>query len=150
MELLRNTAGFFSPSLLVDITLVVQVVFYLALSAGVVAQLQGKYKIHEWLQIPVVILNIFFIVFVMSPTFRAVSGAGAARLTELPVLVAVAHAILGSVAQLLSIYCLLAALKILPRKIGVLRYWMWAAYTAWTVAVVFGLCVYILFYASPV
>lgn len=147
MELLRNAPGFFGPSLLVDVTLVVQILFYLVLSTGVVAQLQGKYKLHDWLQSPVVILNLAFIIFVMVPTFRSISAELPAKIVELPTLVATGHVALGAIAELLSIYCLLAGLKILPRKIGRLRYWMWTAYTAWTTAIVFGLSTYILFYA---
>ena len=41
METLRNTTGFFGPSLLSDITVVIQILFYLTLCFGVVAQLQG-------------------------------------------------------------------------------------------------------------
>ena len=61
MEALRNSAGFFGPNLLADITLVIQILFFLILCAGVVAQLQGKYKWHDRLQAPVVVLNILFI-----------------------------------------------------------------------------------------
>jgi uncharacterized membrane protein YozB (DUF420 family) len=148
MELLRSANGFFGPSMMADITLVVQILFYFVLSAGVIAQLQGHYKTHDRLQVPVVILNIFFIIFVMVPTFRGLSSSMSARLTQLPVMVTAAHAMLGSVAQLLSIYCLLAGLKILPRRIGALRYWMWGAYFAWTVAVIFGIGVYIVYYTG--
>ncbi|GAB4436436.1 MAG: hypothetical protein Kow0031_18170 [Anaerolineae bacterium] len=152
METLRAAPGLFGPntSLLTDITLIVQIVFYLMLSAGVVAQLQNRYKLHDALQIPVVILNLFFIGFVMVPTFFSLSGSLSTGIARPPVLVTAIHAMLGSVAQLLSIYCLLAGLKILPRKIGVLRYWMWGTYVAWTAAVVVGIGVYIIFYANPV
>lgn len=144
MEALRDSAGFFGPSLFADITLVIQILFYLVLCAGVVAQLQGKYKWHDRLQTPIVVLNIFFIVLVMVPAMRTAAGAG--DVTQVPRLVASIHALLGTVAQLLAIYGLLAGFKILPRRIGVLRYWMWAAYTAWTAAVIFGISVYIVFY----
>jgi len=143
-------SGFWSSSLFADITLVVQILFYLVLCAGVVAQLQENYKWHDRLQIPVVVLNIFFIIFVMMPTFRSVAGELPAGITQVPTLVTVIHATLGAIAQLLAIYCLLAGLKILPRKIGRLRYWMWAAFTAWTATVIFGIGVYMTFYLSPV
>jgi hypothetical protein len=151
MELLNLANGFFGPRLLADVTLTVEILFYLILSAGVVAQLLGRFKIHAWLQTPVVILNIFFVVLVMIPTFRELSRSASIQLIQVPVLVTAVHAMLGIVAQLLSVYCLLAGLKILPRRIGVLRYWMWGAYTAWTVTIVFGIGVYIFYYvvSSP-
>lgn len=151
METLRAAPGFFGPNtnLLADITLIVQIMFYLILCAGVVAQLQNKHKLHDSLQIPVVVLNLFFIGFVMAPTFFSLSGSLSAQTTQPPVLVTATHAMIGTVTELLSIYCLLAGLKILPRKIGVLRYWMWGAFVAWTATIVFGIGVYIVFYANP-
>lgn len=141
--------GFWSSNLYADVTLIVQIVFYLMLCAGVVAQLQGKYKWHDRLQVPVVVLNVFFIILVMLPTFRAVAGELPGNLNQVPAMVTLTHAGLGTLAQLLAIYCLLAGLKILPRKIGTLRYWMWAAYSAWTATIIFGIGVYILFYLTP-
>lgn len=148
MEGLRNTPGFWGPSLLADITLIVEVLFYLSLCAGVVAQLQRKYKWHDRFQIPVVVLNIFFILFVMVPTFTSVAGTLPSGISQPPTLVTVLHGILGTIAQGLGIYCLLAGLKILPRKIGVLRYWMWAAFTFWTLTIVLGIGIYILYYTG--
>lgn len=141
--------GFWSSNLYADVTLIVQIVFYLMLCAGVVAQLQGKYKWHDRLQVPVVVLNVFFIILVMLPTFRAVAGDLPGNLNQAPAMVTLTHAGLGTLTQLLAIYCLLAGLKILPRKIGTLRYWMWAAYSAWTATIIFGIGVYILFYLTP-
>lgn len=146
MEALGNSTGFFGPSLLADITLVVQILFYLILCAGVVAQLQEKYKWHDRLQAPVVVLNIFFIALVMLPTFGSVTGSLANNPIQVPALVSLIHGTLGTLAQVLAIYCLLAGIKILPRKIGLLRYWMWAAFSAWTATIIFGIGVYILFY----
>ncbi len=148
MEALRNTTGFFGPNLLADLTLVVQILFYLVLCTGVVAQLQGKFKWHDRLQIPVVVINLFFVFFVMVPTFSAVVGTLPSGFSKVPTTVSLIHGLLGTVAQLLAIYCLLAGIKILPRKIGVLRYWMWAAFSAWTATVIFGIGVYIFFYTS--
>lgn len=149
MEMLASGSGFFSPYLLGDITLVVQILFYLTLSAGVVAQLQGKYKLHDWLQTPVVILNLVFIFLWMGPGLAIIIGEMPGGMPQLPLLVSLTHTVLGTVAQLLSIYCLLAGWKILPRKIGKLRYWMWATYIAWTIAVVFGIGTFITFYTVP-
>lgn len=149
METSATGNGFFSPYLLGDITLIVQILFYLALSAGVVAQLQRKYKLHDWLQTPVVVLNIVFIALWMAPGVGIIIGEIPAGIAPLPLTVSLGHTVLGTVAQVLSIYCMLAGWKILPRKIGSLRYWMWAAYTAWTAAIVFGISTYILLYTLP-
>ena len=127
-------------------TLVVEILFYLVLCAGVVAQLKGKYKWHDRLQAPIVVLNIFFIIFVMIPTFRLVVVEQLPRgLSDIPTLVTTLHGLLGTVAQLLAIYMFLAGFKILPRKIGTLRYWMWTTFVFWTATVLVGIGVYLLF-----
>lgn len=141
--------GFWSSNLFADITLIVQILFYLVLCAGVIAQLTGRYQWHERLQAPVVILNILFIVFVMIPTFRNVAGELPGNLNRVPTIVSVIHAALGSLAQLFAIYVLLAGFKILPRRLGVLRYFMWTTFTLWTATVIFGIGIYITFYLSP-
>ena len=134
---------------LATLTLAVEILFYLVLCAGVVVQLKGLYTWHDRLQAPVVVLNIFFILFVMIPTFRLVvferlpSG-----LSEMPTLVTAGHALLGTIAELLSIYLLLSGFKILPRKIGVLRYWMWTAFGFWTLTVLFGVGIYLQFHTG--
>ncbi|MCB0164045.1 MAG: hypothetical protein KDI79_07465 [Anaerolineae bacterium] len=131
------------------ITLIVEILFYLVLCAGVAAQLRKAYHWHDRLQAPIVILNIFFILFVMLPTFRAVVfNPNSGGLSEVPTLVTAIHGVLGTIAQLLAIYCLLAGFKILPRKIGVLRYWMWATFVAWTATVMFGVGVYLVYYVN--
>ena len=150
MESLRNTAGFLgtNASLLADITLVIQVLFYITLCLGITAQLRRHYHWHDRFQIPVVVLNLFFIAFVMIPTFSFVAGQLPGGLSQTGVLVPTIHAVLGTIAEGLAIYCLLAGLKILPRKIGVLRYWMWTTFIFWTAAILFGVGVYIVFYTG--
>ncbi len=130
-------------SLLTDITLVIQVVFFFVLCLGVVAQLLKRHKLHDRLMIPVVALNFVFIGFVMLPSFVGVSRGDS---TELPVSIAWIHAILGSIAQGLATYCWLAGVKILPRRIGRLRYWMWVTFFFWGATVAFGIATYVLWY----
>ena len=130
------------------VTLIVEIVFYLVLCAGVVAQVKKHYHWHDRLQAPVVVLNLLFIIFVMIPTFRIVATDLPGGLSNVPTLVTTIHAALGTTAQLVSIYLLLAGFKILPRKIGVLRYWMWAGFVLWTLTILFGIGVYILFYTG--
>jgi len=146
-----NGPGFLGTqaSLFKDITLVLEILFYLMLCAGVVAQLKGLYKWHDRFQIPVVLLNILLIAFVMLPSFSGIAGSIPAQLNQVPVAVTLIHGILGTIAQGLAIYCLLAGLKYIPRKIGVLRYWMWAAFIAWTATVFFGVTTYMVYYAMP-
>lgn len=136
-------------SLLVDTNLVVQILFYVVLCAGVVAQRRQLYHWHDRLQIPVVVLNFFFIIFIMVVSFsQQVVSYLPERLGQTYYLVASGHAGLGTLAEVLAIYCLLAGTKILPRKIGVLRYWMWATFGVWTAAVLLGVGTYFVWYTG--
>lgn len=150
MEALKSTPGFLgtNASLLADINLVVHILFYIMLCLGVTAQLNGKYKWHDRLQIPVVVLNLFFIAFVMIPSFMNIAPDVPANLGQTFFLVPTLHGILGALAQGVAIYCLLAGLKILPRKIGVLRYWMWLAFVLWTIVTLLGIFIYIIWYTG--
>ncbi|NJN95549.1 MAG: anti-sigma factor [Anaerolineales bacterium] len=143
---LREIPGFLGTggNLLVDLTLVIEILFYISLCLGVTAQLRKQYKWHDRFQIPVVVLNLFFIVFVMIPTIMAIISTGVASMPPL----VLAHAGVGVLAQLVAVYCLLAGLKILPRKIGVLRWFMWTAFVLWTITLLLGIGLYISFYTG--
>ncbi len=135
-------------SLGADLTLVVQLLFFLLLSVGVIAQLLRKYKVHDWIQTPVVVLNFFFIIFIMAASFleQRVARTLVQRPTDLYYIAPFIHAGLGLLAQGLATYALLAGHKILPRKIGLLRYVMWTTYGAWILAVSFGIGTYVTWY----
>jgi plastocyanin/uncharacterized membrane protein YozB (DUF420 family) len=127
-----------------DLTLMAQIFMYIALCLGIVAQRRGLYKWHDRIQTPVVVLNFVFIIFVMMASFReqAVASTLPQRPRDPYYLSAAVHGAVGLLAQGLAVYALLAGYKILPRKIGRLRYWMWATFAAWTLAVVLGFGTY--------
>jgi plastocyanin/uncharacterized membrane protein YozB (DUF420 family) len=131
-----------------DIALVAQILFYMILLLGIGAQLLRRYKWHDRFQTPVVVLNLFFIIFIM-----VVSFAEARVLQTLPrrpgdpyYLTVAIHGCLGTVTQLLAIYCLLAGFKILPRRIGLLKWFMRATFALWTFTLLFGLGTYYVWY----
>lgn len=140
-----------SATLGADLALVAEIAFFLLLCVGVVAQRRRHYRLHDWIQTPVVLLNLALIVFIMVASFREQQVAG--TLPERPAdpyyLVVAIHAGLGLVAEGLALYCLLAGHQILPRKIGRLRYWMWGTFGVWTVAVLFGVGTYGVWYLGP-
>ncbi len=68
------------------------------------------------------------------------------RPTDLYYITPFIHAGLGIITQSLAFYCLLAGFKILPRKIGTLRYFMWATYGFWILTLSFGLLTYSVWY----
>ncbi|MCA9953439.1 MAG: hypothetical protein H6657_20805 [Ardenticatenaceae bacterium] len=139
-----------NASFITDFTLLAEIILFLALCAGVIAQRRDKYKLHDWIQTPVVILNLLLIVFVMISSFlgQRVLNTLPQRPGDAYYLVVAIHAGLGFIAEALAIYCLLAGHQILPRKIGRLRYWMWATFAFWTVALIAGIGTYIVWYVQ--
>lgn len=142
--------GFLAPAsyLAADLALVGELVFYVLICIAVVAQRRGRYHLHDWIQTPVVVLNFFFIfvIMVLSLRYENVPSGFVERPFAPFYLVVVIHSVFGIVAQGLATYCLLAGHKILPRKIGRLRYWMWATFIFWTGAVVMGVYTYYIWY----
>ena len=145
-----SSDGFLAPAsyFAADLALVGELLFYVLICVAVVAQRRGNYHLHDWIQTPVVVLNLFFIIgiMVLSLRYENVPSEFVERPFEPFYLVVVIHSVLGVIAELLAIYCLLAGHKILPRKIGRLRYWMWATFVVWTAAVAMGVYTYYIWY----
>jgi plastocyanin/uncharacterized membrane protein YozB (DUF420 family) len=131
-----------------DLTLIIQVIFFIVLCTGIFMQLRRNYHWHDRLQTPVVVLNLFFIIFIMVVSFR--ESQIASTLPRRPgdpfYLAAGLHAVLGTVTEGLAIYCLLAGFKILPRKIGTLKHIMRATFVLWTITLFFGVATYYIWY----
>jgi len=137
-----------SATLASDITLILQIIFFVAVCVGAVVQRFKKYRLHDWIQTPVVILNLILVVVVMIASFRRqqVIQTLPQRPTDLYYVTAFLHAGLGLVTALLSVYLLLAGHKILPRRIGQLRYFMWAGLVFWTLTFLCGVTTYLTWY----
>ncbi len=131
-----------------DLSLIVQIIFFITLCIGIILQLRRKYHWHDRLQTPVVVLNLFFIIFIMVVSFR--DSQVASTLPQRPgdpfYLAAGIHAILGTLTEGLAIYCLLAGFKVLPRKIGRLKHVMRATFVLWTITLFFGIATYYFWY----
>ena len=54
--------GFLAPAsyFAADLALVGETIFYILICVAVVAQRRGRYHLHDWIQTPVVVLNLFF------------------------------------------------------------------------------------------
>ncbi len=130
-----------------DLTLLAEVLFFILLTIGVVVQRQGKFKLHDLINTPVVILNTILVIWIMVSEFlgQRIPQQALARPNAYYV-VAALHGLFGLTAAILSIYCLLAGWKILPRKIGQLRKVMWVTYIVWAIAVTLGIALYYIWY----
>ncbi len=138
-----------NASLGTDLTLLAEILFFILLTVGVVAQRRGNYKLHDRIQTPVVILNAILVIAMMVTAFigQRIPQQAIARPNAYYV-VAALHGLFGLAAVFLSIYCLLAGWQILPRKLGQLRKVMWATYIVWGISVLLGIAVYYVWYVQ--
>ena len=147
-----TTPGFLGTAapIMVDITLIAEIIFFVLLTIGVVAQRRGMWHAHDYIQTPVVILNAILVVWIMLFEYfaRDIPQTAIAHPSDTYFTMATVHGIFGGIAAILSIYCLLAGWKILPRKIGQLKRIMWVTYAVWSIAVILGVATYYVWYIS--
>lgn len=135
-------------SLGADIALLGESFLYFLLLVGIAVQLMRLWKAHDWIMTVVVIGNGFLILLIMISSYRGLVSFLASGNAELgpDLLLPLVHGVLGTLAELVAIYCMLAGHKILPRKIGTLRYFMWLTFVLWTMAYILGVGTYAIYY----
>src|SRR5258708_6748091 len=136
-----------------DLNLLVQVTMAMALGGGAWLARRRYYFAHGCVQASVVVANLFFIVWVMLPSFsRQVAPQVPRGLSDRYYLIAFAHAVVGAVAELLAIYVVLVAgTKVIP---GALRFknfkpWMRTTLALWWLAAGLGFTTYAMWYVTP-
>jgi uncharacterized membrane protein YozB (DUF420 family) len=136
-----------------DLTLVIEIAMGVALLLGMLLARHQKYRVHAWCQSTVVLLNLIVIAQVMAPAFRSqVAPKIPERLGRPYYAIAVGHATVGCIAELLALYIVLAAgTKILPKSLRLVRYklWMRSALAVWWLALLLGFATYARWYVSP-
>jgi len=136
-----------------DVNLLVQFTMALALGGGVWLARRKHYFAHGCVQATVVTVNLFFIVWVMLPSFsKQLAPQIPAGLSDRYYLVAFAHAVAGSLAELLGTYVVLAAgTKIIPKALRFKRYkpWMRTTLVVWWLAAGLGFATYAMWYVTP-
>ena len=136
-----------------DVTLAFQIAMGLTLVLGMLLARRHRYRAHAWCQSAVVALNLIVIAQLMVRSFRSqVAPKIPARLARSYYTVATGHAMMGSIAELLGVYIMLAAgTKILPESLRFVRYklWMRIALVIWWIALLLGLTTYARWYLVP-
>ena len=135
-----------------DLNLLLQVTMALALTVGMFLARQKHYFAHGCVQSTVVILNLIPIAMIMLPSFRQqVAPQVPAGLSDKYYSVALAHTMVGSLAELLGLYVILTGMKLLPESIRFRNYkvWMRSTLGVWWVAVALGIFTYVTWYAAP-
>jgi plastocyanin/uncharacterized membrane protein YozB (DUF420 family) len=136
-----------------DLNLVVQILMGVALLAGAYLARKRNFKAHKYCQSSVMVLNLLMIFLIMAPSFhRQVEPQIPGGLTEAYYSVAMVHAVLGTLAELLGLYVVLVAgTKVVPKKLRFKRFkpWMRAALALWWVVVLLGVATYYIWYVAP-
>ncbi len=137
----------------VNLVLLSEVAMGLALIAGAGFARRRRYRLHACCQSSVVLLNLVVIAGYMVPSFRrAVAPGLPGHLSRSYYWLATAHGILGTTAELLAVYILLAAgTGILPPRLQLIRYklWMRSALALWWLVLLAGLATYVRWYGGP-
>ena len=135
-----------------DLNLVVQVAMGFALLFGMALARRGNYRAHKYCQSSVMILNLVMIFLIMAPSFhKQVQPQVPGGLKEAYYLVPYIHATLGTIAEVLGLYIVLvAATKLLPKKLRFRRYkpWMRTELALWWLVIAIGLSTYYIWYIA--
>jgi plastocyanin/uncharacterized membrane protein YozB (DUF420 family) len=136
-----------------DLNLCVQVTMGLALLGGMFLAKRKQFRAHKYCQASVMVLNLAMIFLIMAPSFhKQVQPQLPGGLKEAYYLVPYVHAILGTIAEVLGLYIVLvAATKLLPKKLRFRRYkpWMRTELVLWWVVVLIGVSTYYVWYINP-
>jgi uncharacterized membrane protein YozB (DUF420 family) len=120
------------------------------LLVGALLARRRRFRGHAWCQSVIVLLNFVVIVLTMIPSFRIhVNPKIPLKLGKSYYALASAHAVLGSVTEILGLYILLAAgTNILPEKFRIAKYkaWMRTALVLWWLVLLLGLATYARWY----
>ena len=133
-----------------DATLLVELAMGVGLVAGAVLARAGRYRLHAACQSVIVLLNLLLIVLTMFPSFdRLVIPKLPGRIGKPYYAFAAVHAALGGIAELGSLYILLAAgTTLLPERFRLRRYkfWMRGVLLLWWIVLLLGVANYARWY----
>lgn len=133
-----------------DVTLVLELALGVGLLAGALLARAGRHRLHAACQSVLVLLNLALIVLTMYPSFhRVVWPKLPGRMGRSYYALAATHAVLGGIAELGSLYILLAAgTTVLPEKFRIRRYkfWMRGVLFLWWIVLLLGVATYARWY----
>jgi uncharacterized membrane protein YozB (DUF420 family) len=133
-----------------DAVLLLEIVMGAGLLIGAWLARAKRYRQHAWCQSITVLLNLAVIGLTMVPSFRMhVLPRIPAKLSKPYFALATTHAALGSVAEILALYILLAAgTRLLPERLRIRRYklWMRTVLVLWWLVLFLGFATYARWY----
>ena len=133
-----------------DFVLLLEMGMAVGLVAGTWFARTGRFRAHARCQSAIVLFNACVIALTMVPSFRMqVLPRIPLRLGKASVALATAHAVRGSIAELMALYILLAAgTSVLPERMRITRYkaWMRGVLVLWWLSLLLGLATYTRWY----
>lgn len=133
-----------------DVTLLIEAGMGMGLLVGAWLARAGRFRLHAACQSAIVLLNVGLIVVAMFPAFHEqVAPKLPRKLGKSFYAMATAHATLGGIAELASLYILLAVgTNWLPAKIRITRYkvWMRSVLVLWWLVLLLGTATYARWY----
>jgi uncharacterized membrane protein YozB (DUF420 family) len=130
-----------------DVTLLLEWAIGIGLLAGALLARAGRYRLPAACQSVNVLLNLILIVLAMFPSFhRQVLPKLPSRIGRPYYALAATHAAMGTVAELLALYLLLAAGRtFLPEKLRLRSYkiWMRGVLFLWWIVLFVGIATYV-------
>lgn len=140
-------------SLRADVNLLLQLAMGLLLLIGWSLARRGHYGVHKYCQSAVMLLNLILIGLIMLPALvRQVVPNIPDKLPSAYYYLPVAHAALGTLAQVLGLYIVLAAgTRLLPERLRLRRYkpWMRVTLSLWWLTILLGMATYYFWYVAP-
>lgn len=132
-----------------DLNLLLQILMGVALLLGWWLARRKQFRAHGFCQSTVMLVNLILIVMIMLPAFnRVVQPKIHSALDDLYYLVAAIHAGLGILAELLGLYVVLVATKVLPEPLRFQnwRSWMKTTLALWWLVLLLGFGTYYFWY----
>lgn len=133
-----------------DVVLLLELAMGMALLLGAWLARRQRYRQHAWCQSTVVLLNLVVVITMMVPSFREqVLPRIPAKLGKSFYALSTAHAILGSLAELLGIFIFLSAgTRLFPQQVRIKAYkpWMRTALALWWAVLLLGIATYLRWY----
>ena len=125
-----------------DLNLILQLAMGATLLLGMMLARSKRFKAHGYCQAAVVLFNLVLIFGIMLPPFRRLSGYYS---------ITFIHGILGSASEMLALYVVLVATRLLPEPLRFSNYkgWMRTALVLWWITIFFGLGTYYMLYLKP-
>jgi plastocyanin/uncharacterized membrane protein YozB (DUF420 family) len=132
-----------------DINLLIQLAMGCMLLVGMWLARKKRFVAHKYCQSSVMLLNLVMIGIIMYPSFHRQVGPRLGAIGgDFYLAVATVHAGLGAIAELLGLYIVLVAAKLLPRKLRFKRYkpWMRTELALWWMVILIGIGTYYTWY----